>query len=609
MKSLLFVCEDSYSIDRNSNQRLRPGDRWFFGETEIIDKQNSTLNIPLDNHNYRKFKLDHIITYDFDELSLIANNLAEQCFLNNSNNLVISTSYSFGNNCPLLLEGFYNDDNTLVGPGLFLLLSRGILSTIQNQNESNRFSLYCSWSGVLNSGEFTDMFEDLNKEKDSFDMENLSPISGEFGYTSIFKVESVNSLAAAINVKRKASDWKDICHYIFTFRIFKDFNEMESGKNNQIGSVSLVSLGEGIKTRLSGQISPWNVLEMAMREYKSPAESNFCMLQFSRFISYYFEFPDLITIIYRFPFYINPMKLSHGKEIKFILSMMLFHQSLVNFISLENENANCMPKDSYILGPKSILSNCSNTETRNSKYLEDFGYDSPIQIGSYKPFFFNNELNDAPIPPPNPVSKNEKIDLEFEENSSKHNVFIENEFALAKSKIDEIYLEENISNLPTQKNLKYEHDVLIKEIKMLENTILDKNEIIIRLEKLIDARDQIIKQNQETIMLLRQDLNNETTKVKELEHKIKTNKGDGFSNHFMQNKQKLSLQSQRARPSTANGKLVSKNLNHCNDMKIPINTAQSKDENNVFQCTKDQTLLSPALTGVAKMALEKFLRK
>ncbi|EAK88828.1 hypothetical protein [Cryptosporidium parvum Iowa II] len=612
MKSLLFVCEDSNSINRNSSQRLKPGNRWFFGETEIIDKQNSALNIPLDNHNYRKFELDQIITYDVDELSLIANNLAEQCFLNSSNNLVISTSYSFGNNCPLLLEGFYNDDNTLVGPGLFLLLSRNILSTIQDQDESNSISLYCSWTGVLNSGDFTDLFEDLNKENDSFDMENLSPISGEFGYTSIFKVESVNSLAAEINSKRKSSNWKEICHYIFTFRIYKDFNEIESGKNNQMGSISLISLGEGIKTRISGQISPWNALEMAMKEYKDPIKSDFCMLQFSRFISHYFEFPDLITIIYRFPFYINPMKLSHGKEIKFILSMMLFHQSFLNFISIEN-NVDSIQKDNYIVAPKSILSSSSNIDSQNSKYLQDFGYDSPIQIGSYKSsFFFNNELNDAPIPPPNPVSKNE-LDLRFQEDSSKYNIFIENGFISETSKIEEIYSEGNngdpegnISNLPTKKNLKCEYDTLIREIKMLENTILDKNEIIIRLEKLIDARDQIIKQNQETIMLLRQDLNTETTKVKELEHKIKMNKGDNFSNHL--HNKKLPLNLQRARPSTVNNNLVSKNVACCNDTEIHIGKTQNKDENNVFQYTQDEAVLSPVLTGVAKMALEKFLR-
>ncbi|KAK9173887.1 hypothetical protein CmeUKMEL1_16310 [Cryptosporidium meleagridis] len=611
MKSLLFVCEDSNSINRNSSRRLRPGDRWFFGETEIIDKQNSALNIPLDNHNYRKFELDQIITYDIEELSLISNNLAEQCFLNSSNNLVISTSYSFGNNCPLLLEGFYNDDNTLIGPGLFLLLSRNILSTIQDQDESNRISLYCSWTGVLNSGDFTDLFEGLNKENDSFDMENLSPISGEFGYTSIFKVESVNSLAAEINSKRKSSNWKEICHYIFTFRIYKDFNEIESGKNNQIGSISLISLGEGIKTRLSGQISPWNALEMAMKEYKGFSKSDFCMLQFSRLISHYFEFPDLITIIYRLPFYINPMKLSHGKEIKFILSMMLFHQTFLNFISIES-NVDSIQKDSYFLASKSMLSESSNTDNQNSKYLQDFGYDSPIQIGSYKSsFFLNNELNDAPIPPPNPVSKNE-FDLTFQDHSSEYNAFIENEFVSETSKIEEIYSEENrglegnISNLQTKKNLKCEYDTLIQEIKMLENTILDKNEIIIRLEKLIDARDQIIKQNQETIMLLKQDLDTETTKVKELEQKIKINKADSFSNYL--NNKKLPLHLQRARPATANSNLVSKNVSCCNDTEIHIDKTQNKGENNVFHYTQDKTVLSPALTGVAKMALEKFLR-
>ncbi|OII71713.1 uncharacterized protein cubi_00520 [Cryptosporidium ubiquitum] len=601
MKSLLFVCEDSSSINHSSAQRLKPGDRWFFGETEIIDKQNNALNIPLDNHNYRKFELDQIITYDFDELSSIANDLAEQCFLNNSNNLVISTSYSFGNNCPLLLEGLYNESNTLVGPGLFLLLSRSILTTIQDQSENKRFSLHCSWNGMLNSGEFTDMFEDLSEKNESFDMENLSPISEEFGFTSIFKVESVNSLAAIINAKRKASDWKKICHFIFTFRIFKDFNEIESGKNEQIGSVSLVSLGEGIKTRFSGQISPWNVLEVAMKEYNNPIRSSFCMLQLSRYISDYFEFPDLITIIYRFPFYINPMKLSHGKEIKFVLNMMLFHQTFVDFISLEDEKADYISKVGYIPEAKSVLSDYSNTETnQNSKYLQDFGYDSPIQINSYdkSSFFFNNELNDAPIPPPNPVSKNEKIDLEFQEYLSKCNIFTENEFSPEKSRMEENKdLVENCSNLPTQKNLKYEYDALIQEINILENTLIDKNEIIIRLEKLIEARDQIIKQNQETIRLLRQDLNNETTKLKELEQRVKMNKGDNLLNNLIQTKQKLPFGLQRTRPSTANSRLPSKNLSISNEAKTPTVAIQNNDENNISEYTKEEAMLNPALSG------------
>lgn len=618
MKSLLFICEDSSSINHSFNQRLKPGDRWFFGETEIVDKQNNTLNIPLDNHNYRKFELDQIITYDVDELSSIANDLAGQCFLNNSNNLVISTSYSFGNNCPLLLEGSYNEKNTLIGPGLFLLLSRSILSTIQDQSESKRFSLHCSWNGVLNSGEFTDMFEDLHEENESFDMENLSPINEDFGFTSIFKVESVNSLAAIINSKRKASNWKEICHFIFTFRIFKDFNKIESVKNNQIGSVSLVSLGEGIKTRLSGQISPWNVLEIAIKEYNDPIKSNFCMLEFSRYISNYFEFPDLITIIYRFPFYINPMKLSHGKEIKFILSMMLFHQTLVNFISLEDEKANSTSKDSYVLGHKSILSDYSNTGTDyNSRYLQDFGYDSPIRINLHdkSSFFFNNELNDAPIPAPNPISKNKKISQGFQEGSFKYNIFTENEFSPEISKMEEIHLEENkdivenCSNLPIQKNFKHEYDALIQEINILESTLIDKNEIIIRLEKLIEARDQIIKQNQETIKLLRQNLSNETIKVKELEHKIKMNKGDNLSSNLIQAKQKLPYELQKTRPSTANSRLASKNSNFFNEVKTTSGEMQNNDESNISEYTKKEAVLNSALSGVAKMAFEKFLSK
>lgn len=594
MKSLLFVCEDCSSINSNYSQRVKPNDRWFFGETEIVDKQNNALNIPLDNHNYRKFELDKIITYDINELSSIANDLSNQCLLNKSNSMVISTSYSFGNNCSLLLEGSFNESNSLVGPGLFLLISRSILSAIQDQDEAMRLSLHCSWNGVLNSGEFTDMFEDINRENDSFDMEHLSPISEEFGFTSILKVESVNSLAAIINNKRKSSDWREVCHYIFTLRIFRDFNQVESVKNSQIGSISLVSLGEGIKTRLSGQISPWNVLEMGMKEFDNPIDSSFCMLQFSRYISDYFKSPDLITIIYRFPFYINPMKPSHGKEIKFILSMMLFHQAFVNFIL----------KNDHIVGSKSILSDYSNTDiSQNSIYLQDFGYDSPIQITSYdkSSFFFNNELNDAPIPPPNPVSKNE-LNLGFQKQLPK----LDTSSMRGEFSPEILDMQENkyiIGN-----NLKHEHDALLQEIKILEDTLIDKNEIIIRLEKLIEARDLIIKQNQETIKLLKQDLSNESNKVKELENKMKMIKGDSSFNNSIQIKQKTPLDPQRVRPSTVNSKLSSKDFNSSN-VKSPISTTKSGEERNSLEHPKEEAHPNFGFTGVAKMAFEKFLRQ
>lgn len=606
MKSLLFVCEDSSSINSNYNQRLKPNDRWFFGETEIIDKPNNALNIPLDHHNYRKFELDKIIMYDFNDLSSIANDLANQCFLNNSNSIVISTSYSFGNNCPLLLEGPFNESNSLVGPGLFLLISRSILSAIHDQDENMRFSLHCSWNGVLNSGEFTDMFEDINRENDSFDMEHLSPISEEFGFTSILKVESVNSLATIINNKRKASDWKGICHYIFTLRIFRDFNQVESVKNNQIGSISLVSLGEGIKTRLSGQISPWNVLEMGMKEFDNPTDSSFCMQQFSRYISDYFETPELITIIYRFPFYINPIKPSHGKEIKFILSMMLFHQAFLNFIS----------KNGHIMGSKSILSDYSNADvSQNSIYLQDFGYDSPVQITSYdkSSFFFNNELNDAPLPPPTPVSKNE-FDFGSQEHLSKRNASsasMRNEFfPEAQNMQDSKEAMRNNSNFPPQKDLKYENDALLQEIKILEDTLIDKNEIIIRLEKLIEARDHIIKQNQETIKLLKQELSNEANKVKELENRVKAMKGDSSSNDSIQAKQKTPLEPQRVRPPTVNSsKPTSKDFNSNSAVKSSVSTTKSREEAISLERSKEEAHPNFAFTGVAKMAFEKFLRK
>ncbi|KAJ1604955.1 hypothetical protein OIY81_3620 [Cryptosporidium canis] len=606
MKSLLFVCEDSSSINSSYIQKSRPGDRWFFGETEIIDQQNSALNIPLDNHNYRKFELDKIITYDINELSSIANDLADQCFINESDSIVISSSYSFGNNCPLLLEGSFNENNALVGPGLFLLISRSILSNINDQGENAGLSLYCSWNGILNSGEFTDMFEDLTKGNESVDMDNLSPISEEFGLTSVLKVESVNSLASIINNKRKTIDWKEVCHYIFTFRIFRDFNQVGSTNNNQVCSISLVSLGEGIKTRLSGQTNPWNALEMGMKELDSPLDSNFCMIQLSRYVNDYLEFPDLITIIYRFPFYISPIKPSHGKEIKFILSMLLFHQTFVNFIS----------RNRHLVGSKSMLSDYSHPEfSQNSIFLQDFGYDSPIQITSYdKSSLFFNELNDAPIPPPNPISKG-KTDFETQEYLYNRNISIRSEFAPDMQTLEEINLNgesdmmRNQSNCPPIGSLKYEHDALIQEIKILEGTLIDKNEIIIRLEKLIEARDQIIKQNQETIKLLKHDLNSEMSKVKELESKIKMSKGDGSLNHLGQNKHKFPLEPQRIRPSTAISKLTSMNSNFDSAINTPTNKIKNKDEKIVSEYQKEEANLNSSLTGVAKMAFDKFLRK
>ncbi|KAF7457856.1 hypothetical protein HWI79_1422 [Cryptosporidium felis] len=618
MKSVLFVCEDNSSINRNISQRCSLSDRWFFGETEIVDIQNKSLNIPLDNHNFRKFVLDNIFTYNTDDLNSIANLLSERCFTNNSNELVISTSYSFGSNCPLLLEGLF-ENNILVGPGLFLLVLRNVLSKIQDQTELNKYNLFCTWNGVLNNGEFTDMFEDSH-ENSSFEMINISSVSEEFGFTSALSVETVNSIATLINNKRKSCDWKGICHYIFTLRIFQNGCRTDSEGDKQVGSVTLVSLGEGIKTRLSGQINPWDVVDIAIKEYSGINESNSCMSHFSRYIGDYFNYPESVMLIYRFPFYISPIKPNHAKEIKFILNMMLFHQTIINFISSEINKLNQDSKKSYFQDSFPFLSDYSTTKkTQDSPDLCDFGYDSPTTGHSYynSSLFFNNELNDAPLPPPNPIPK-DKINnyvLSGCPNEINNPSLIDN-FSSISFKNGHNYdlFSNSIHDSRTSPNdLKTENDALKQEINMLESSLIDKNEIIIRLEKLIDSRDQIIKQNQETIRMLKQELNNNENKIRELGDKARLNKEELASTNLVQLKNKSQPGLQRPRPSTA-AKVLRKSFDYSEATRTKRDEVRTKSkrenfENNAQDFVKNSENLNSSLSGVAKMAFEKYLKK
>lgn len=621
MRSFLFVCDEDFRSKKvYSNRRTKSSDRWFFGDDEIINKRDKCLNIPLDPHNYRKVTFDDIITYGVDDLTFLASEFVKDYF-SNKNELIISTSYTFGNNCPLLLEGLFDCNNNLIGPGLFLLISKNILTKIQESNIHNNCTLHCTWNGISNNGNFVDMFENLNTNNDSIDMIPMSPINETFGFCRSLRIRSINSLASTINEKRKAQNWRDISHYVFTIRLFDNFDDKNIVNDNCLGSITLISLGEGIKTKLSGQNSPWDVLDIAIKN-SDQNDLNLSMNNFSNYISDFFFYPQQISVVYRLPFFISSLVPNHSKEIKFILNLMLFHQTLLDFFSQKNLE-NSYKKNSFFDSIENNLIGNKNLSMGNTFNSQDYGYDisNPIDSPDESSIFFQ-ELNDAPVPPPDPINKiDNPLDSVILPNFSSKLTHLESEDELCHTPIEnENCLEYNRVNqhsaseldILKMNNLKEEISALRQEMNILENTLIDKNEIIIRLEKLIDARDNIIRQNQEVIKSLKQDLLNESLKTEELKNKLKTPLKSTLNTDSLQERQKSASAFPKNRPSTANSVLLRKEK----ESNVSVESRGTKKEKIDFEkkletstrtSIEQVALDKTSFSGVARMALEKFI--
>ncbi|KAK6590931.1 hypothetical protein RS030_111686 [Cryptosporidium xiaoi] len=605
MKSFIFVCDSNSSSTSNISGSKRGG-RWFFGENEIINKDDKTLNIPLDNYNYKKFSFDDIITNKIDDLTKIASELTHLFFSEMGNRLIISTPYSFGANCPHLLEGSFNN-NKLVGPGMLLLILKNIILYSKKINEGDKYNIFCTWNSVTNKGDFIDFFD--NVDICTSEMIQMSPINDSFGYCKGLLVSSINLLASIINEKRNSHIWRDTCHYIFTIRLCNK-HECKLDTDINPSSITLVSLGEGIKTKLSGQALPWDVLDLLIRGLHNfgPGKN---MYNLASYLNSFFIYPDLITLIYRFPYDIDPSVQRHANEIKYILSLMLFHEKFVEFFKSDDhsltKNTNSMNISEFV--KKDYIHTFQN-ELQKENYYNDS--DDLIDFSGEPDLMFSHEISDAPTPPPNPIKKtnvhaSDNVLSTFSANRTNYSTI--DELSLNPNDTDYNYniVSNEKGNLDSKKinDLMNEIYALKQEMKSLESVLIDKNELIVRLEKLLEGRDNIIKHNQETIKTLMEQVSE--INIVDSEKKLKTIKH--VSNNSTKAKHRIT-QIESVRPSTADCNIQgeikrSENLFRAelDDRIVESGTEELKKENTGRQHRPKTTNFS----GVAKMAFEKFI--
>ncbi|KAH8740962.1 hypothetical protein FG386_002508 [Cryptosporidium ryanae] len=609
MKSFLLVCSDD-SPNNDNVTGLKRGDRWFFGENEIINASDRILNIPLDNYNYKKFSFDSIITNKISDLTDVSAEITRTFFSEMGNKLIISTPYSFGTSCPYLLEGTFNN-NKLVGPGILLLTLKNIFSYSQEFDEGRKYDIFCTWNGITNNGGFVDFFE--NVDIYTSEMIQMSPISNEFGYCKGLLVSSVNTLASIINEIRNSYIWKDTCHYIFTIRLSNKHNHYGNTLNADINlsSITLVSLGEGVKTKLSGQVSPWDVLDLLIRDFDN-LESGKNVYNLATYLNDFLVYPKLITLIYRFPHYIDPYIPRHAKEIKHILGLMLFHEKFIEFFKSENRY---LTKSLDSGGDHEFVKK-DNIRTFRNEFKVKNNYNNSNNLINFlegPDSLFSREESDAPTPPPNPIKKG-NID---ENNVSP--VFFEN--YIRYSKIDEPFFNSNDIEYDTYKvestekgnvgseqvdDLVNEISALKQEMSVLETALVNKNEIIVRLEKLLEGRDSIIKHNQETIKTLKEQVNEsskdaESTKQSKIVRQVPNN---------LMKERKIVTQIGKFKPSVVDCSIQNE-IKQCDDsffkeldgVIVESDNQELKKENT--ECVHKSK--AAILSGVAKMAFEKFV--
>ncbi|OII76377.1 hypothetical protein cand_011350 [Cryptosporidium andersoni] len=646
MKSLILICEDnrdSKNIRLQQNRKYINSNRWFFGEQNILDRDEAIVNVPIDNHNYRKFYFDSIIIYQNEELQELASKLSSSALLNNSSSIILSTSYRFGDKCPILLEGLFDDNNILYGPGLMLLIVKIFLGNISG-HLNQTYYVGCTWNGITNSGKFVDLLDNLNNNRQDitdndilFAEASISPSNDDFGYTSCLIIRSVNSLAECLHKCRNLSDWKSICHYWFTVRLFEYNSNDEADHFSLTSSVTLMSLGEGLKSRISGQVNPWDTLETILNLYYGKSDiidDNLSMKKLVIMVKDYLDYLksqdfrcDFVTLLYRLPYALDPNISSHSKEVRFLLPLMLHHESISNLkkqtesstliyhkgYEYDHDTTNYSNEESKYLSVYEYSaardSSCYSAQDERSIEISEYGYDyvSPIQSPRKSPLYY--EEDDAPTPPPYPILDSES-QINYSENNSMK--IVDDIY----NKVNENYLY-RLSEIDVDKEtieqLKDETHKLKQELKIFEDTLLDKNELIVRLEKLLDTRDIIIKQHIETIDKLKKEILKKDKEIKTLSSKLAI---------IQKYKKERSSFNEKVVPDyNITAKKLSTAANTSSKQSIDIQSARLSGEdfedNNSLKKEKQSENLNEFnqysnnanLSNVAMMALQKYIQQ